>query len=63
MKFQWLEDEDEGNSVYFEIRIKIDAMTKDVAVLVTDFAEEDEIEEASLLWGSQIDDLRRIVGG
>lgn len=63
IKFQWLEDEEEGNSVYFEIRVKIDAMTKDVAILVTDFAEEDEMEEASLLWESQIDDLRRIVGG
>jgi hypothetical protein len=38
-------------------------MTKGVAIIVTDFAEEDEIEESSLLWGSQIDQLRRIVGG
>jgi hypothetical protein len=63
IKFQWLEDIEAGNSVYFELRIKIDAMTKGVAIIVTDFAEEDEIEESSLLWGSQIDQLRRIVGG
>ncbi len=31
---------------YFEIRIQVDEITKDVSLMVTDFAEEDEVEES-----------------
>jgi len=61
IKFQW--GEDEGEDYYFEFRIKIDPMTKDVALIVTDFAEEDEKEEAVDLWDKQISDLRMKIGG
>ena len=61
IKFQWLDDE--GTDAYFELRIQIDDITKDVSLIVTDFAEEDELEEAKLLWESQIDDLHSILGG
>lgn len=63
MRFRWQDDEDEGDDCYFEMRLKIDPLTKEVAIIVTDFAEEDELDEAKLLWENQIDDLRRIVGG
>jgi uncharacterized protein YndB with AHSA1/START domain len=62
IKFRWMEDEEEGNNVYFEIRIKIVPLTGEVALIVTDFAEEDELEEAQLLWDSQINKLKRILG-
>ena len=43
VKFKWLEsDEDQS---YFEIRIQVDGITKDVSLMITDFAEEDEVEE------------------
>jgi hypothetical protein len=29
---------------------------------ITDFAEEDELEESQMLWEQQINDLRRILG-
>ncbi len=45
-----MEDEDEGSSCYFEIRIQVDEITKDVSLMVTDFAEEDEVEESKMLW-------------
>jgi hypothetical protein len=32
-------------------------------VLVTDFADEDEVEESKLLWVSQLGDLKRVLGG
>ena len=54
IKFRWLVDEEEGESYYFEIRIQVDEITKDVSLIVTDYAEEDELEEAQMLWDNQI---------
>jgi uncharacterized protein YndB with AHSA1/START domain len=61
VKFKWADDEDKDS--YFELRIQIDDITKDVALIVTDFAEEDELEEARMLWESQVDDLHGLIGG
>ncbi|MGD1843959.1 MAG: START-like domain-containing protein [Salibacteraceae bacterium] len=61
VRFQWLEDE--GTDYFFEIRIKTDPMTKEVALYITDFAEPDEKEESMQLWESQVDQLKRILGG
>ena len=60
IKFKWLEDEDPD--AYFEFRIEIDDITKDVALIITDFAEEDEIENSKKLWESQVDELHGILG-
>lgn len=60
VKFQW--EVDEGTDYYLEFNIKIDDITKDVALVITDFAEEDEMDEAKNLWTSQVDDLKRILG-
>jgi uncharacterized protein YndB with AHSA1/START domain len=62
MRWSWLEDDDEDQSTYFELRVKVDPMTKMSVLLITDFAEEDEIEEAKQLWESQINNLKRIIG-
>jgi uncharacterized protein YndB with AHSA1/START domain len=59
IKFQWLEDEED---TYFEFKIQIDELTKDVALIITDFAEEDEIENSKLLWESQVDELHGVLG-
>ena len=48
-----VEDEDDPTS-YFEIRIQVDEITKDVSLMVTDFADEDEVEESKMLWENQI---------
>lgn len=60
IKFKWLEDEDEP--YYFEVRIQVDEITKDVSLIVVDFAEEDEVEEAKMLWDNQIADLKQVLG-
>ncbi|WP_339893658.1 START-like domain-containing protein [uncultured Algibacter sp.] len=62
IKFRWLEDEEEGLSCYFEIRIQVDEITKDVSLMVTDFAEEDEVEESKMLWTNQISSLKQVLG-
>lgn len=62
IKFRWMVDEEDGNSYFFEIRIQVDDITKDVSLIVTDFADEDEVEEAKMLWDNQISDLKHVLG-
>ena len=61
IRFQW--EEDEGEDYYFEMAIKIDDLTKDVALLITDFAEDDEVEETTLMWDNSISNLKQAIGG
>ncbi|HAW50955.1 MAG TPA: hypothetical protein DCX54_01315 [Flavobacteriales bacterium] len=60
IRFKWVETE--GDESYFEFRIEIDDLTEDVALIITDFAEEDEMDEAKLLWDSQIQSLLAHMG-
>ncbi|WP_340199066.1 START-like domain-containing protein [Ascidiimonas sp. W6] len=60
VKFRWEEAEDDES--FFELRIVVDEITKDVSLVVTDFAEEDEVEEAKMLWDNQISDLKHVIG-
>ena len=59
VKFKWLEEDDD---YYFEIRIVVDELTKDVSLMVTDFSEKGEVEESKMLWESQIADLKQVLG-
>lgn len=62
-KWRWLEDEEEDDDAFFELRYEMDPMTKAVVLLVTDFADdEDEVEESQALWEKQIDNLKRKIG-
>ncbi|MFT5512512.1 MAG: hypothetical protein ACI8SE_000910 [Bacteroidia bacterium] len=59
VRFKWLDNpEDE----YFEMEIQKDELTNDIALIVTDWADEEETEEISLLWESQVQDLRNALG-
>jgi len=60
IRFQWMEDE--GTSYYFEMCIVLDDITKDVCIMVTDFAEEDEVEEGKMLWENMIFELKHLLG-
>ncbi|WP_343486564.1 START-like domain-containing protein [Allomuricauda sp. d1] len=59
VRFAWEENEDDS---YFEMRIIVDEITKDVSLFITDFAEEDEVDEAKMLWENQIADLKHVLG-
>ena len=61
VKFQW--EDDEGEDYFFEMTIRIDDLTKDVALLVTDFAEEGEEDEIQLMWDNNVDNLKKAIGG
>lgn len=62
IRFQWEDDFEDGIKSYFEMRIKVDELTNDVALMVTDFSEDDEMDEAKLLWENQISDLKKVIG-
>ncbi len=60
IKFRWVDDEE--SDYYFELRIQVDDITKDVSLMITDFAEEDEIEEGKMLWENMVTNLKQILG-
>ncbi|MFK7812281.1 MAG: START-like domain-containing protein [Maribacter sp.] len=59
VKFAWEENDDDS---YFEMKIIVDEITKDVSLFITDFAEEDEVEESKMLWTNQVGDLKQQLG-
>jgi len=60
VRYQWLEDEDED--YYFEVRIQVDDITKDVSLMITDFSDEEDLDESKMLWENQIDSLKKVIG-
>lgn len=62
VRYQWLEDQEEGEDSYFEFKIAKDELTGDVALIVTDFADEDEIDDNKDLWEQQVSGLQRAIG-
>lgn len=62
IKFKWLND-DEKDNTFFEMRIQVDEITKDVSIMITDFADDDEeVEESKMLWKNQISGLKQVLG-
>jgi hypothetical protein len=60
VRFQWTEDED--TDVYFELKILVSEMSKDLVLQITDFAVPGETDEVILLWNKSIEKLRRTTG-
>lgn len=61
VRFDWLDFAD-TESNFFEFKILIHELTNDTALIITDHAEEDEIEDARDLWDTQISYLRKVLG-
>jgi len=62
IRYHWLDDEGEEER-YFEFHIQVHNMTKDISLIVTDFAEdEQEKEDGIQLWNKQIDNLKNAIG-
>ncbi|SCY64262.1 START-like domain-containing protein [Flavobacterium caeni] len=62
VKFRWIDQDKKDTDYFFELRILEDEITKDVSLMVIDFAEANEIDEATLLWENQISDLKHVIG-
>jgi uncharacterized protein YndB with AHSA1/START domain len=57
VRFNWIDDE-----TFLEFKITRDELTGDVSLLISDFAEADEMKEIRSLWDSQIAILKHIIG-
>lgn len=62
VKFKWLDDKNKDTDYYFELRILEDEITKDVSLMVIDFAIEGEVAESRQLWENQVSDLKHVIG-
>ena len=62
VRFDWIDDSADKATNFFEFRMIVHDLTGDLALLITDFAEPDEKEDAIYLWDSQINNLKRILG-
>ncbi|MDP4222155.1 MAG: START-like domain-containing protein [Bacteroidota bacterium] len=61
VRFDWVDSNDKDTN-YFEFKIIVHDLTGDLALMITDFAEPDEKEDAIYLWDTQINDLKRALG-
>ena len=62
VRFRWMNDEEDQDDCYFEFKIVVDEITKDVSLNISDFAEEDELEEAKMLWNNLVSSLKQVLG-
>ena len=62
VRFQWMNDEEDSEDYYFEFKIQVDEITKDLSLIISDFSDDDEVEESKLLWRSLIADLKQVLG-
>lgn len=60
VRFQW-EDGEEGE--YFEFRMSKSPVTAETILEITDFCDEDEVDDQKQLWESQMKILRQETGG
>jgi uncharacterized protein YndB with AHSA1/START domain len=61
VRFEWADPQDDDSN-FFEFKINVQDLTGDLALLITDFSEPDEKEDAIYLWDTQISDLKRVLG-
>ncbi len=61
IRFHWEDEEDDDDS-FFEFKIRTDELTRDVALIITDFAEVEDQADAVDLWDTQISELKRAIG-
>ena len=61
VRFEWLDIGTEESN-FFEFRINVTELSGSVALIITDFADEEEKDDAIYLWDTQISDLKRALG-
>jgi uncharacterized protein YndB with AHSA1/START domain len=62
VRFEWIDEDSDKDESYFEFVISQDDLTNDVSLIIIDFASEDEIEETTDLWNTQITKLKHLLG-
>ena len=59
IRMKW---DEEGDDSYFEMRIDKSDLTHQLNLLITDFAEDDDVDGLKILWESMLDRLHRASG-
>ena len=59
IRLKWAEEDDD---TYFEMRIAKSELTHQLNLLITDFADDDDIDGLKILWESMLDRLHRASG-
>lgn len=62
VRYRWINNEEDEEKYYFEFKIVVDEITKDVSLVISDFAGEDELEEAKMLWENLVASLKQVLG-
>jgi uncharacterized protein YndB with AHSA1/START domain len=62
VRYKWLDDDDDDDDNYFEFLIAKEELTGDVALIITDFTEEENLSGSRELWDNQIAILKRAIG-
>jgi hypothetical protein len=62
IRFQWVEDRDNGLETYFEIATMNDSLTQEITLTIHDFCVPEERQNSIMLWDQQIGNLRRLIG-
>jgi len=62
VRIQWL-SEHQHPSQFLEIKINIEEVSNDLALVITDFCPEEELEDQKALWDMSINNLMRRIGG
>ncbi|MBX2816716.1 MAG: activator of HSP90 ATPase 1 family protein [Saprospiraceae bacterium] len=60
VRFKW-EDEDEQE--FLEFRMEVSPVTNETILYITDYCDEDEVEDQRQFWENQMELLRRETGG
>ncbi|MDR2130016.1 MAG: SRPBCC domain-containing protein [Odoribacteraceae bacterium] len=59
IKFRW---ENADDDEYFEFFLRLEPLTSELALIITDFVDEEEEEDTVKLWNKQIEMLHRTIG-
>ena len=62
VKFQSQTGDKDDDKYYFEFLLQVDEITKDVSLIISDFSDEDELDESKMLWNNLIQDLKHVLG-
>ena len=63
IRLRWEEDDEPGDEdCYWEMRIEKSELTSHLNLLITDFADDDDVDGLRILWESNLDRLHRASG-
>lgn len=60
VRFKWLDEDDDE---YLEFRMEVSPVTNETILYVTDYCDEDEVDDQRQFWENQMELLRRETGG